>query len=82
MIYMYMKRKAQGEDQDLILLTQSQTTEIKKINDAYDSSAKKAANIVPKSTVIEKADDAKPVSIDIGVDPEFLEEQKKCAFKQ
>ena len=82
MIYMYMKRKSTNEEQDILLLSQSQTKEIKKINDAYDSSAKKAANIVPETTILEQVDDATLVSIDVGVDPEFLEEQKKCAFKQ
>ena len=82
MIYMYMKRKAQGEDQDLILLSQSQAATIDKINTNITNAAEAAKNIKPEDAEVEM-DDGSKVDVKVGIDGDaLLKEQKKCAFKQ
>ncbi len=79
--YLYMKRNSSKEDQDILLLSQSQSESINKINNLYDSAISSASNIEPETVDINI--DGETVSqLDIGIDAEFFEEQKKCAFKQ
>lgn len=81
LIYSYMKRKSAREDEDILLLSQSQYESVNKINNLYDSAASTAAGIQPEVVDI-NLDDETVAKLDIGIDPEFLEEQKKCTFKQ
>lgn len=76
-----MKRKNAAEDEDILLLSQAQSEGVNKINNLYDSAANAASGV--KSEVVEIDIDGKMITkLDVGIDAEFFEEQKKCAFKQ
>ena len=76
-----MKRKSEREDRDILLLSQSQSESVHKISKLYSSAANKASDIEPDAVNL-NIDDETVAQVDIGIDSEFLEEQKKCAFKQ
>ena len=77
LLYLYRKRKMSREDQDILLLSQSQSGAVGQINDSYDSAARAASGTQPEVVDIDAGTD-----VEVGIDPEFFEEQKKCTFKQ
>ena len=77
LLYLYRKRKMSREDQDILLLSQSQSEVVGEINNSYDSAARAASD-----TQSEVVDVDIVTGIEVGIDPEFFEEQKKCTFKQ
>tara|TARA_Y100000385_G_C12788344_1_gene506545 strand:+ start:133 stop:420 length:288 start_codon:yes stop_codon:yes gene_type:complete len=81
LVYLYTKRKSEREDRDILLLSQSQSESVHKISKLYSSAANKASDIEPDAVNL-NIDDETVAQVDIGIDSEFLEEQKKCAFKQ
>ena len=74
LLYLYRKRKMSREDQDILL---SQSGAVGQINDSYNSAARAASGTQPEVVDIDDG-----TEVEVGIDPEFFEEQKKCTFKQ
>lgn len=62
------------EDQDILL---SQSGAVGQINDSYNSAARAASGTQPEVVDIDDG-----TEVEVGIDPEFFEEQKNCTFKQ
>lgn len=74
LLYLYRKRKMSREDQDILL---SQSGAVGQINDSYNSAARAASGTQPEVVDIDDG-----TEVEVGIDPEFFEEQKNCTFKQ